>query len=115
SSLREGLPNVLLEAMAMEVPVVSTRVAGVPQLITDEQTGLLCPIGDPTTLAKAMHRLATDEATRLRLTSAARQHIGHQYSFALRMDREKAIYDALLASKPKGKRGRAGSKTSVRH
>src|SRR5581483_11692001 len=41
SSLREGLPNVLLEAMALEVPVVATRVAGVPRLVRDGRTGLL--------------------------------------------------------------------------
>ncbi len=46
SSLREGLPNVVLEALAMEVPVVSTRVAGVPKMITDGETGVLCRVGD---------------------------------------------------------------------
>ena len=45
SSRREGLPNVLLEAMALEVPVVATRIAGIPRLIRDEENGLLVEAG----------------------------------------------------------------------
>lgn len=105
SSLREGLPNVVLEAMAMEVPVVSTRVAGVPRLITEGETGLLCPIGDIEGLTAPMRRLAGDAALRSRLAGAGRKHIEQSYSFTQRMAKEKAIYDQLLASPPpKGER-----------
>ncbi len=105
SSLREGLPNVVLEAMAMGVPVVSTRVAGVPRLITDDQTGLLCPIGDIDGLTHPMQHLASDAAVRERLAAAGRKHIEQSYSFTQRMAKEKAIYDKLLAGPPpKGQR-----------
>ena len=46
SSLREGLPNVVLEACSMRVPVVSTLVAGIPKMLTDGVNGILCPIAN---------------------------------------------------------------------
>ncbi len=95
SSLREGLPNVLLEAMAMHVPVVSTRVAGVPNLITDEQTGMLCEIGNIDQLADAMRRVVADNNLRQTLATQARQRIEQQYSFTKRMDKIRAIYDRV--------------------
>jgi glycosyltransferase involved in cell wall biosynthesis len=96
SSLREGLPNVVLEAMSMRVPVVSTEVAGVPKLITDGQSGLLCPIGDIESLRVAMDRLIADETMRQRLAEAGRRVIETQFSFARRMEKEQAIYDQVL-------------------
>ena len=96
SSLREGLPNVVLEAMALNVPVVSTRVAGVPNLIQDGQTGLLCPIGDVPPLARAMCRVLKDDQLRLTLSQQGRKLIEHQYSFTQRMAKVRAIYDRVL-------------------
>lgn len=96
SSLREGLPNVVLEAMAMRVPVVATRVAGVPNLLTDGQTGVLCEPGDLPGLTDAIARLATAPALRAQLADAARALIERQYSFSKRMEQERAIYDRLL-------------------
>jgi glycosyltransferase involved in cell wall biosynthesis len=97
SSLREGLPNVVLEAMAMEVPVVSTRVAGVPKLIDDGQTGLLVPVGDIEALTAAMQRLLAEPDLRRQLADAGRRLIERRFSFRERMLQEKAIYDRLLA------------------
>jgi glycosyltransferase involved in cell wall biosynthesis len=96
SSLREGLPNVVLEAMAMSVPVVSTRVAGVPNLITEGVTGLLCPVGEVEPLTQAMLAAAADPDLRRRLALAARELIEQRYTFAQRMARERAIYDKVL-------------------
>lgn len=56
SSLREGLPNVVLEAMAMQVPVVATRVAGVPRLISDGENGLLIESASVDALTRAIER-----------------------------------------------------------
>jgi glycosyltransferase involved in cell wall biosynthesis len=96
SSLREGLPNVLLEAMAMEVPVVATRVAGIPQLIHDGRNGLLVAASSVEDLAGALARLAAEPLLRVRLRQAARRTIENQYSFVARMERIRALYDDLL-------------------
>jgi len=96
SSLREGLPNVVLEAMALEVPVVATRIAGVPGVIDDGRNGLLVNPGSVEELTAALARLADDEGLRQRLSSEGRRTIEERYSFARRMQRVAAIYDDLL-------------------
>ncbi len=57
---RDGIPNVLVEAMAMRVPVISTPISGIPELIEDGKTGLLSPAGDAQALALAMQHLLSD-------------------------------------------------------
>jgi glycosyltransferase involved in cell wall biosynthesis len=96
SSLREGLPNVLLEAMALEVPVVATGIAGVPRLITDEANGLLVGPGSADDLAAALGRVLADRGLRDRIGRAGRATVELRYSFAARMDRIRALYDELL-------------------
>ncbi len=97
SSLREALPNVLLEAMALEVPVVATRVAGVPRVVETEANGLLVAPGSPDAIAASLVRLASDATLRGRLGRAGRATVEQRYSFARRMDRIRAIYDELLS------------------
>jgi glycosyltransferase involved in cell wall biosynthesis len=96
SSLREGLPNALLEAMAMEVPVVATRVAGIPQLIQDGHNGLLVQASSVDELTEALARLVANPSLRIRLHQAARRVIENRYSFAARMEKIRALYDDLL-------------------
>jgi glycosyltransferase involved in cell wall biosynthesis len=60
---RDGLPNVIMEAMAMGLPVVSTNVSAVPEIVTEE-TGILVPERDPAALSAAIAALATDPARR---------------------------------------------------
>ena len=100
SSLREGLPNVILEAMALEVPVVATHVAGVPKVITNEADGLLIPPSDVQSLAAAIGRLTSDELFRRRLAVAGRETIEKRFSFARRMERVANVYDGLAV--PRG-------------
>ncbi|MGI5817899.1 MAG: glycosyltransferase [Armatimonadota bacterium] len=69
---RDGLPNVLLEALALGVPVVSTRVAAIPELIEHEETGLLANPGDPAGLAEQMERLLFDEELRSKVIEQGR-------------------------------------------
>lgn len=85
TSRTEGLPNTVLEAMAMEVPVVSTRVAGVPELITNDETGQLCPIGDVDGLADRVFELLNDENKREKIAKKARQRIDADFSFKNRV------------------------------
>jgi glycosyltransferase involved in cell wall biosynthesis len=69
----DGLPNVVLEALAAGRPVVASRVAGIPDVIEDGVNGLLVPQADAASLAAALRRLADEPATRARLGCAARR------------------------------------------
>lgn len=97
SSIREGLPNALLEAMAMELPTVCTRVSGVPSVIEDGTNGLLVEPNSVDSLADGIGRLARDSDLREQLGTAARKTIERSFSFASRMERIRDIYDSLLA------------------
>jgi glycosyltransferase involved in cell wall biosynthesis len=97
SSLREGLPNVLLEAMAIEVPVLATRIAGVPRLVSDGVDGLLIEPGSVDELVGGLRRLLADADLRGRLAAAGRRTVEDRYSFRVRMERMRAVYDELLA------------------
>ena len=99
SSLREGLPNVLLEAMALEVPSVATRIAGIPRLIQDGQNGFLIEPGDLPALTSSLHSLLTNAGLRATFRQAARRTIETRYSFPIRMQRLKQIYDEMLDGK----------------
>ena len=95
SSRREGLPNVVLEAMALEVPVVATRVAGVPAVVEDGTSGLLVPPDSDSNLASALERPLRDAALRQRLGRNGRQSIEARFSFRARMEKIRDIYDRL--------------------
>ncbi|MCB0017394.1 MAG: glycosyltransferase family 4 protein [Anaerolineales bacterium] len=69
---QDGLPTVLLEAMACGLPVVSTRLTGIPEMITDGQEGRLVDPGDVAALAQALGELAADATLRERMSAAAR-------------------------------------------
>jgi glycosyltransferase involved in cell wall biosynthesis len=98
SSHREGLPNVVLEAMALEVPVVATRVNGVPRLVQDGRTGLLVEPGDLAGMTAALERLLRDAPLREAFRVAGRRTTETRYSFANRMTRLARIYDRMLAA-----------------
>jgi glycosyltransferase involved in cell wall biosynthesis len=97
SSLREGLPNVLLEAMALEVPCVATRIAGIPRLIQDGRNGFLIDPGDQAALDRSLAGLLTNADLRDVFRTAARRTIETRYSFPTRMKRLAHLYDELLA------------------
>jgi glycosyltransferase involved in cell wall biosynthesis len=96
SSLSEGLPNVLLEALALEVPVAATGVGAVPRVIAHEGNGLLLEPGSVGALAEALARLLNDPDLRRRLGQAGRAAVQGQFSFAARMEKIRAIYDRIL-------------------
>ena len=95
SSLREGLPNVVLEAMAMSLPVVATTVGGLSTFLRDGDDALLCAPGSPVALADALRTAIASPELRLRLGHAARARVERDCSFALRMQRVFAVYDRL--------------------
>jgi L-malate glycosyltransferase len=104
SSRMEGLPLAVLEAMAQSLPVVTTRVGGVPEVVDDERTGLLVPSDDSAALAAAIGRLARDAARRARLGAAGRARALTRFSFPHMVDEYECLYRRLLGRA----RGRAG-------
>ena len=76
----EGSPNVLLEAMAANVPVVATAVGGVPEIVENEASALLVPANDPTAMALAISRLLNDRSLANRLASVASGLIKRNHS-----------------------------------
>lgn len=89
----EGIPVALMEAMAAGVPVISTRLSGIPELVRDGEGGLLVPERDPEALAAAMARLAADPALAARLAAGARAIVAEDFDRA----RNVAALDALLS------------------
>jgi glycosyltransferase involved in cell wall biosynthesis len=79
SSINEGTPVAVIEAMAAGVPVVATDVGGVPDVVSDGRTGSLVPPRDPEKLARAMLRLAEDPVLRARMSAAARADAVRRY------------------------------------
>lgn len=95
SSFREGLPNVLLEAMALQVPCVATRIAGIPRLIQNQENGLLIEAHDGAALTTALRQLLEKPGIRGLYAANARKTIEERYSFQTRMERLTTIYDNL--------------------
>lgn len=97
SSDYEGTPNVVLEAMALETPVVATAAGGTAELIQDGVHGLIVPPGDPARLRESIElALADREATDQR-AAAARELVEGPLSFEARMRAVEAVYEELVA------------------
>lgn len=79
SGRKDGIPVALMEAMALRVPVVSTRVSGIPELVEHDLTGLLADERDPLGLADALERLLTDRELSERLAEAGRNRVVEQF------------------------------------
>jgi glycosyltransferase involved in cell wall biosynthesis len=77
---RDGLPTSVLEAMALGVPVVTTAVSGLAEVVLHERTGLIVPERDPSALADAIVRLRSDYELRARLAAGARTHVERNFS-----------------------------------
>ena len=98
SSLSEGSPNALLEAMAAEVPVVATAVGGIPEIVTDRETALLVPARDPVALATAIAQLLSDRGLAESMASRARDLIESRYSPLARAESVVKLYERLCLS-----------------
>ena len=76
---RDGIPNVIAEAMAIGVPVVSTDVSGIPELVQPGRTGMLAPPNDPSAMADALGRLLADPHAAAQLAHAARARLEQDF------------------------------------
>ena len=83
----DGIPVVLMEAMSQQVPVVSTHLSGIPELVIHDRTGLLAPPSNPTALAVELRRLLSSSPLRARLAEAALKHVSAEFGQQVNVDR----------------------------
>jgi glycosyltransferase involved in cell wall biosynthesis len=95
SSLHEGVPMVLLEAMALGVPIVASRVGGIPEILEDRREAVLVPAKDPAALARAIGALAGSSGLRAELIRAARVRVETQFSIETTAAKMREMYRSL--------------------
>lgn len=95
----DGIPVVLMEAMSQGVPVVSTRLSGIPELVLDGVTGLLAQPSDSADLSQKIHTLIQSAELRNKLSLAAVKHVNHEFSQLLNISRLEDVFG--LSSKTK--------------
>jgi colanic acid/amylovoran biosynthesis glycosyltransferase len=95
-SFAEGIPVVVMEAMAMELPVVTTRIMGIPELVEDGEEGILVPPGRVDPLADALERLVRSPDERRRMGRAARRKVERDYDVATSARRMRAVLEREL-------------------
>lgn len=98
-SFWEGLPLAMVLAMGAGLPVVATRVAGIPEVVQDGVTGLLVPPDDSSELGAALSRVVNDDTTRVLLGQAARTFVRPRFGVDRYVSAVTGLYDRLLAAK----------------
>jgi len=97
----EGLGVVLLEALSYRVPVIGSAIGGITDIIGDGETGLLVPPEDPTAIAKAIERIATDPAFAKRLAEAGSRRVREQFGWEAIIAAWQECYAAALRKNPR--------------
>jgi len=98
SSFEESFPRVILEAMAFELPIVSTAVHGIPEMVRAEQEALLVPAGDTAALASGLRRLLAEPATARRFAQHARARVAAEFASRIVLPRHVELARALAAA-----------------
>ena len=98
-SLNEGMGRVLVEAMALELPIVASRVGGIPDVVIEGETGLLVESANPAELASALKRLVESPEEARRLARAGRAHAVPGFGVESMVDQIAALYRELLAER----------------
>ncbi|MBC8184191.1 glycosyltransferase [candidate division KSB1 bacterium] len=95
-SLWEGLPNVVLEAMACSNPVIATAVDGTPEAVQDGETGLLVPSKQPEPLADAILKLVKDKKLRAQMSKNGRKRVEEEFSLAGQIEKFEKLYHSYF-------------------
>ncbi|MCU1385638.1 MAG: epsD 3 [Acidobacteria bacterium] len=99
SSDYEGTPNAVLEAMALETPIVATAAGGTAEILRDQIDGLVVPIGDRASLVRAMRAALDDRAAAASRATSARRRVETDLSFDTRMQSVESIYLELMENR----------------
>ena len=97
---RDGLPTILLEAMALGTPCISTPVTGIPEVLRDDETGLMVPEGDATALADACQRLLEQRRLGARLVGHARKLMEERFDIDRNTEMLRETFQPVAASMP---------------
>jgi glycosyltransferase involved in cell wall biosynthesis len=100
SYANEGVPQALLQALAMAKPVAATAAGGIPEVIISEETGLLAPPRDSQALARLLSRLLHEADLREALGRRGPQLVAARYSLEQMADRLEAVYDGIMGNGP---------------
>jgi len=100
-SIAEGTPVTILEAMSIGLPIVATRVGGIPEVVVDGSVGALVPPRDPTALAAALATYANQPGLVVHHGAAGRKRVEQEYSLASMLAGYTQLYDRLCAAKTK--------------
>lgn len=98
TSISEGIPLTVIEAMATSLPVVATKVGGLPEVVEDGITGFLAPSGDDAQLAKQILRLSDSPDLRQEMGRRGRQRAEAMFSESFMHDRYRQLYQAMVRS-----------------
>jgi len=101
----EGMPYVLLEAMASRLPVIAGDVYGVGEVVEDDVTGILVPPQSTDAIAAAIDRLASDATLRERMGAAARVRFEREFTLEAQARRMEDLYESLAHGRASGKEG----------
>jgi L-malate glycosyltransferase len=99
SSLHEGVPMVVLEAMALGIPIVASHVGGIPEVLENCKEAVLIPAKDPGALAKALGLIAGSPELRIQLVRAARGRVETQFSIQSSAVKMHEMYGSLCSTK----------------
>ena len=105
SLYKEGLPNVLLESLAMGVPVVSSNLGGVAEVVLEGETGYKVEPGNSGQLARAIHRLWADQATYRRMSDCGRRLMGKEFDKEVQFERFLDYFDDCILGVDSSARG----------
>lgn len=96
SSIKEGLPYILLEAMLAELPIASTKAGGIPETLKNNENGLLVDQKNPVLLAKAIRSLLADKNTASKLAETAKKNVREKFSLRQMILKTAEIYQRLI-------------------